>query len=190
MVNYQCFERLAMSGDSKESETVRMYFIKLREFITENQQVIFQSLENKKELGKYAGFESIYFFAVDNRKMDWKVGRSIDIVQRLRNYNVGRIKEVDLKYLAIVKNSLIIEKCIKLKLKKNQTVSNKEIYHVEPSIIKQIVSECYCKYVSENTNKDLYEELAELLGMYSYTKGKENIQPYIIIGKKLQNNLK
>jgi hypothetical protein len=61
---------------------------------------------------------------------------------------------------------------------------------VEPTIIKKIVSECYCKYVSENTNKDLYEELAELLGMYSYTKGKENIQPYIIIGKKLQNNLK
>jgi acetyl-CoA acetyltransferase len=32
MINYQCFERLAMSGDSDESETIRMYFIKLREF--------------------------------------------------------------------------------------------------------------------------------------------------------------
>ena len=37
MVNYSCFEKLAMSGDSKSSETVRMYFTKLREFITENQ---------------------------------------------------------------------------------------------------------------------------------------------------------
>lgn len=25
MINYQCFERLAMSGDSKESETIRLY---------------------------------------------------------------------------------------------------------------------------------------------------------------------
>jgi hypothetical protein len=50
--------------------------------------------------------------------MNWKVGRTSDIVQRLRNYNVGRIQEIDLKYLAIVKNRLLIEKCIKLKLKK------------------------------------------------------------------------
>ena len=28
---------------------------------------------------------------------------------------------------------------------------------VDPKIIKKIVSECYCKYVSENKNKDLYE---------------------------------
>jgi hypothetical protein len=45
MVNYQCFERLAMSGDSEESESVRMYFVKLREFITENQKLIYQLME-------------------------------------------------------------------------------------------------------------------------------------------------
>ncbi len=36
MVNYQCFEKLAMSGDSAKSESVRMYFIKLREFLVKN----------------------------------------------------------------------------------------------------------------------------------------------------------
>jgi len=36
MINYQCFEKIAMSGDTQQSETVRMYFIKLREFIVEN----------------------------------------------------------------------------------------------------------------------------------------------------------
>lgn len=184
-VNYSCFEKLAMSGDSANSESIRMYFVKLREFITENQHLIYQAIENKSELEKYSGYESIYFFAVDNRKMDWKIGRTTDILQRLRNYNVGRIKEIDLKYLAIVKNSLLIEKCVKLKLKKNQVVPNKEIYHVEPKIIKNIVNECYCKYVSENKSKDLYEELSTLLGLYAYTKDKENIKPYIIIGNNL-----
>ena len=48
MVNYQCFEKLAMCSDSKESETIRMYFIKLREFITNNQHLIYQAIENKK----------------------------------------------------------------------------------------------------------------------------------------------
>jgi hypothetical protein len=114
MLNYQCFERLAMSGDSPKSETIRMYFVKLREFITDNQHLIYQAMENKTELDKYSGYDSIYFFAVDEKKMDWKVGRTSDIVQRLRNYNVGRIKEVDLKYLAIVKKPLLVEKCLHL----------------------------------------------------------------------------
>jgi superfamily II DNA or RNA helicase len=34
MLNYNCFEKLVMSGDSKQSETIRMYFTKLRDFIT------------------------------------------------------------------------------------------------------------------------------------------------------------
>ncbi len=48
MLNYQCFEKLAMSGDSEESETIRMYFVKLREFLTENQHLIYQAISNKK----------------------------------------------------------------------------------------------------------------------------------------------
>jgi hypothetical protein len=36
MLNYNCFERLSMSGKTKESEYVRVYFTKLREFISEN----------------------------------------------------------------------------------------------------------------------------------------------------------
>ncbi len=185
MLNYQCFEKLAMSGDSAKSETVRMYFVKLREFLSDNQHLIYQAIENKNELTKYSGFESIYFFAVDERKMNWKIGRTEDIVKRLRNYNVGRIKEIDLKYFALVKNPLIIEKCIKLKLKKNQVLENKEIYKSEPQIIKKIITECYCKYVPENKNKELYEEITNLLGIYAYTKDKTNIKPYVIIGKDL-----
>jgi hypothetical protein len=62
----------------------------------------------------------IYFFALDiNHDNIIKIGRTNNILQRLRNYNVGRIKEIDLKYLAIVKNYVLVEKCIKLKIKKN-----------------------------------------------------------------------
>jgi len=50
MINYQCFERLAMSGDTQKSESVRMYFVKLREFLTENQRLIYQSMSNYNEL--------------------------------------------------------------------------------------------------------------------------------------------
>jgi phage anti-repressor protein len=186
MINYQCFERLAMGGDSEKSEVVRMYFIKLREFLTENQHLIYQAMENKKELNKYSGYESIYFFAVDDRKKDiFKVGRTSDIVQRLRNYNVGRIKGIELKYFALVSNSLLIEKCIKLALDNNKIYKNKEIFKVEPQKLKQIIDECYCKYVSKKQNTNLYEEISNLLGLYAYTKDKVHIKPYIIIGKNL-----
>ena len=154
MLNYQCFEKLAMSGDSAKSEEVRDYFVKLREFLVENQSIIYQSIENKiDDLKKYSKFESIYFFAVDERKNNlFKIGRTIDIVNRLRNYNVGRIKEVDLKYFAIVKNSLLIENCIKFNLKNEKVFNKKEIFHTTPEIIKKIIDKCYCKYVSKKEN--------------------------------------
>ena len=79
MINYQCFEKLAMGGNSDKSESVRMYFIKLREFLVENQQLIYQAMQNKVELDKYRGYESIYFFAVDERNPDLlKVGKKIN----------------------------------------------------------------------------------------------------------------
>lgn len=184
-INYQCFERLAMLGDSEESEVVRLYFMKLREFITDNQHVIFQAMENKEDLKKYAGMESIYFFAVDERK--FKIGKTDDIVKRLRNYNVGRITEVDLKYCALVKHSILIEKCMKFKLKGQQVIKNREIYEIDPEKLKKVISDCYCKYVKGKDQKDLYEELSSLLGMYTYTKDKVNIKPYVIIDEYLGN---
>lgn len=186
MLNYACFEKLAMSGDSKQSEVVRMYFTKLREFITDNQRVIYQAMNKKNDLKIYNKMDTIYFFAADERKQDiLKVGKSTKIVERLRNYNVGRIKEVELKYVALVKNPLLIEKCIKLLLKKKQVFSGKELFEIDPKILKKVIDECYCKHVSAKDNKDLYDEISNLLGMYVYVKDKLNIKPYIIIGKNL-----
>ena len=39
MINYQCFERLAIDGDSKQSEVVKSYLIKLRDFLIKNLQL-------------------------------------------------------------------------------------------------------------------------------------------------------
>jgi hypothetical protein len=185
MINYQCFERLAMSGDSDNSEIIRLYFTKLREFITENQHLIFQALENKDDLKLYSKFETIYFFAVDEKKNFFKIGHTGDIIQRLRNYNIGRIKEIDLKYLALVKNKTLIENCMKLKLNKNQVIKNREIYEIDPRKLKKIINDCYCKHISKKENEELYKELSNLLGMYTYVKNKVNIKPYIIIGNEL-----
>ena len=41
MLNYACFEKLVMNGDSDKSKSIRMYFIKIKEFLFENQHVIY-----------------------------------------------------------------------------------------------------------------------------------------------------
>ena len=184
MINYQCFERLAMSGNSGESETIRNYFVKLREFLTDNQQVIYQAMTNKDDLRKYVGYECIYFFAADEKKNNlFKIGSTKDIIERLRNYNVGRVNEVDLKYLAIVKNRKLIENCIKAKLKDKQLYKNREIYQIDPEKLKNAIKECYCNYVTNKENNTLYDELTQLAGLYSYVKTKKTIKPYIVIYK-------
>jgi hypothetical protein len=186
MINYQCFERLAMTGDSDQSETVRMYFVKLREFIVENQHLIYQAMENKSDLSLYANKDTMYFFVVDDRHPNMlKSGRTKDIVKRLRNYNVGRIKEVELKYFAMVKNPLLIENCIKFKLEKNRVFKNKEIFYIDPAKLKKAINDCYCKHVNKNQNEEMYKEISDLLGMYIYVKDKVHIKPYVIIGKDI-----
>lgn len=106
-----------------------------------------------------------------------------DIIARLKSYNVGRIKEVDLKYLAVVRNSKLIEKCIKLKLQDKQFYENREIYEVDPKKLKNIIVKCYCNYVTKKENDTMYEELAQIAGLYAYIKNKKTIRPYIIINK-------
>jgi hypothetical protein len=174
-----------MSGDSKKSESVRNYFVKLREFLTDNQKIILQSMTNKDELKKYVGFETIYFFAADGRKKLNKIGITKDIISRLNTYNTGRVHEIDLKYLAIVKNSKLIEKCIKLKLKNKQYYENREIYEVDNEKLKKIIVNCYCKYVTKKENDKMYNELSQLAGLYSYVKNKKNIKPFVIINKEI-----
>jgi phage anti-repressor protein len=186
MINYPAFEKLAMSGESEKSESVRLYFIKLREFIVENQRLIYQAMENNRDLNLYSDYESIYFIAIDERKKNiFKIGRTRDIVQRLRNYNVGRVHEVELKYFALVKNSLLIENCMKLKLEKNQVYENREIYKIDPKKLKKIIDDCYCKFVPKKKHDSLYNEILNISGLYTYIKDKVNIKPYIIIGKDL-----
>lgn len=159
-----------------------MYFIKIREFLVENQQLIYQAMENKINLDKYRGYDSIYFFAADDRKPNLlKIGKTKDIVQRLRNYNVGRIKEVDLKYFALVKNNFLIEKCIGFKLESQRYIPGREIFKVDPKKLKKVINECYCKYVSKQQNEELYKEISDLLGLYAYTNDKINIKPFVII---------
>ena len=189
MLNYRCMEKLAMNGNTEESENVRTYFTKLREFIYDNQEIINQSLDNYSNLKKFGKYDCIYFFAVDEQHNIFKIGTTKDIINRLRVYNTGKIEDIDLKYLAIVKNGKLIENCIKKLIKNNQIKKYRELYEIEPKYLKKIIYNCYIENVDKEENDNLYDDLSDLLGLYSYVKNKNDIKPYIVIGDDVNIDL-
>ena len=50
-----------------------------------------------------------------------------------------RIKDVDLKYLAIVDDSKSVEKCLKINLEKYRYIKKREIYKVDIKVLHKIV---------------------------------------------------
>ena len=184
MMNYPTFERICMTSDSLQGEVVRLYFTKLREFIRDNAVIFNKALEEQKceELKKYQKFETIYFFAVDETEMI-KPGKAGDILKRIRSYNVGRLKGVDVKYLALVKHRKLIEDCMKLKLVEYQVIEGREIYSVKPDNLKKIIDKCYCKYVSKEEDEELKETFKNMFGFYGYVKDKKKIKPFVVIDK-------
>lgn len=183
MLNYKCFEKIAMMGNTPKSAEIRRYFHDLRVFNQEYSDLIYQAMENKKELRRYDNFETIYFFAVDERHGEiLKPGMTTNgIIRRLSVYNVGRIHEVDLKYLAIVRNSYLIEKCMKNNLRKYEVKENKELYRITQDFLEKIINRCYKKNTSREEHENLGEELSSLIGMSIYSRKKTNIKPYVII---------
>lgn len=118
------------------------------------------------------GNEFAYFFAIDENyaKDVFKIGHTSDIIKRLNNYNVGRINEIDLKYLAIVYDSKEVEKCMKKKLEKYQYIKNKEIYKIDERFVLEVMKKCQC---DDN----------HLCEMLKYLENKTGIISFMIIKK-------
>ncbi len=87
--------------------------------------------------------------------------------------------------MAVVKNAYLIEKCLKTTIKDKQIYKSKELYEIEPLQIKKTIEDCFCKHVKAKDAEKIYEEMSNLLGLYSYVKNKKNIKPYIIVGNDL-----
>lgn len=184
MLNYKCFERVAMNSRTEEGEAVKFYYIKLREFITDYNKILLQALNKNTELQKTVGQPCIYIVSVNDKV--FKIGRTINIINRLRNYNVGKLEDTDLKYLAVVSNPLLIENCMKNVLKKYSAKKNTEMFELPLGDIKKVITDCYCKHTSYKEHKKLYQtipqELLSIIDLYTFSKNNSNnIKPYVII---------
>lgn len=69
-------------------------------------------------------------------------------------------------------------------LEKNRVYKNTELFKISPDNMIDAIDKCYKKLTNKEANAKLYEEVSELLKMYSYVRNKKRLLPYVIIRKK------
>jgi phage anti-repressor protein len=201
LLSYKCFEKICMLTETEEGSQVRLYFVKLRQFVSEHYQSISQALSTNlsiKDISKKIkekGLSCIYIIGL-SKEIDlrsetstsglkdlFKPGRTTNLVNRFSNYNSGRLNDVDIRYVAVVKNEIAIEHCMSVKLDKYRYVKDSEIYKVNIDVIKQIISECSCKYMNKKEYLDVLSGMEEIFSFYNFLKEESEVIPFIIINK-------
>jgi hypothetical protein len=147
-----------------------MYFVKLREFLVNNQHVLYQAMGNKSGSNK----KTLYFFAMDARKPNIL---KENIIGKLRRYNAGPIEESDLKYYVMVRDPVLIDTLVKMGVE-----NSRAIYNLDKAELKKIVHNTVCQNIDKKNNNKLLRELADLTKMYGYVKDRADVKPFVVMG--------
>lgn len=157
LITPDCFKRLAMLSRSKNAEMVRTYFIeienmflKYRDQTLEGMQMEIERLErNQKpkkgldgtELELKAGY--LYVIRASEQKDGLvKIGRTKDLLSRLRTYDSGRADDMEVLYTYRVPDIVGTEGCVKALLKKYQYRKYKEVYQADVDMVKELIKGC------------------------------------------------
>lgn len=164
-----CFKRLAMMSRSKNAELIRTYFIEVeglfikhRDQTLQGMQADLETLKRSQRITKRIVPAHGYLYVIkSSEKQDgvYKIGRSKDLIQRLRAYNTGRKDDVDLLYMYKSTNISGAEHCVKGYLKEYQLKKYKEVYQTNLSMIKQLIRDCAnlgAKLVHKNTREKMH----------------------------------
>jgi phage anti-repressor protein len=136
-LSFDGFERICMASRSERGNQVRDYFILLRKFINYYRQHISNKIIDLTKTNKY-----IYILLVNKGKDLFKLGRTKNIKQRLRNYATGRDKHPDIQFIMIVDDPTQIENCMKIFTDKYKYRGSSEIYKMDFDLLKQVVFGC------------------------------------------------
>jgi len=151
MLTVDCFKRLCMRSRSRKAEDVRTYFIELDDFISHySDQIsdgIMKDIEKVarkiKKNPKVDGPGYIYAIRASAKTSSLlKIGETLDLVTRLRTYNIGRAEDVELLYAFRTTDRKTVEACIKGLMESKRYKKRKEIYEIDLDILKKIIVGC------------------------------------------------
>jgi phage anti-repressor protein len=152
MITPDCFKRLCMRSKTKRAEQVRTYFIELESLLVRYKSALLEGIRAEERrlqkslrpnvVADRAGY--IYVIRVAAGDMDnvYKIGRTKDLLSRLRTYNTGTLDGVDVVFKFRTDSYMKTEQCLKIMMKDHQLRKYKEVYQINLDIIKQLIAKC------------------------------------------------
>lgn len=163
-----CFKELCMISQTTRAKEVRKYFIEMerlvkRYYITIKEEIYKQIgiLENnqKPKLDVKGGL--IYILEAQNSTTTlYKLGKTEDLKNRIKNYNTGNANDVEPIFILKVNDVNSVENCIKNACKKYQYRKHKEVYQIDIDVLKEVIYKCdnLMKFVEMKDNKKTKKE--------------------------------
>jgi len=146
-----CFKLLSMRSHTKKSERVREYYLELEKILDKYKDYIIkglldknEALENNQKPKVYPSRGVIYVIQTADGVTLYKIGKSINFKNRIRNYNADKADNIVPILIYETDNVDIVENCLKKNMKEYQYRKYKEVYQINIDILKGILKECDC----------------------------------------------
>lgn len=145
----KCFKLMAMQSKTKKAVQVREYYYELEQVLDQYKEYIIQGLKdkiNKLEHNQKPKINPskgvIYIIQTSDGIGHYKIGKTINLKQRLNNYNGDKKDDIIPLYVYETDDIDNIEKCVKTYAKKFQYRKYKEIYKTDINMLKELINDC------------------------------------------------
>ena len=160
---------MAMQSRTKKAIQVREYYYELEQVIDQYKEYIIQGLQdkiNKLENNQKPKINPskgvIYVIQTSDGIGHYKIGKTINLKQRLKSYNGDKKDEIIPIYIYESDNIDAVEECIKRYTKEYQYIKYKEVYKADINMLKDLINDCgefnkktnlKMKWISSKLNK-------------------------------------
>ena len=160
MLRYTCAKELCMISRSAKSSVIRKFYIDLEKLLITYKDSIVKDLNNqlginvsnKEIIKQYKNKGLVYVLKVDDTNLNYatdesidvKIGSTIDLEDRIKQYNVGRVNELPIVLVYLSDDADELEKCLtdslrQYRIKKNL---NSETFKIDLDFIKETIKYC------------------------------------------------
>ena len=145
----KCFKLMAMQSKTKKAIQVREYYYELEQVIDQYKEYIIKGLESKisklennqkPKINPSKGI--IYILETSDGLGHYKVGKTKNLKQRLKQYNGDKKDDIIPLYIYETEDIDEIERCIKHYAKKYQYRKYKEVYKADINMLKDLINDC------------------------------------------------
>ena len=145
----KCFKLMAMQSRTKKAIQVREYYYELEQVIDQYKEYIIKGLEDKikklennqkPKINPSKGI--IYILETADGLGHYKVGKTKNLKQRLKQYNGDKKDDIIPLYVYETDDIDRVENCIKSYAKQYQYRKYKEIYKADINMLKDLINDC------------------------------------------------